>query len=208
MTFADQLADAFVPIDAVYDDPSITRALSFAKSFVEAYCNRIDTGGFDLIEGDVAFVDPALHRTALLPGIPVADVTSVQGLLPGPTGLGWVDLPNVAFVSETGLLYDTTGQPGVPSSIHQASWPWLPGSLKVTYDHGYSTIPGGLIDCACRVAQQYLENPALKLARKVGDLQDTFFGGYSTGANIGSVGVVLNALDRSILDRFTLISVA
>lgn len=208
MSFATQLASEFVAIDAAYDDPSIARALSFAQSFVESYCNRIETGGFDVVSDDIAFLDPGTRRTALLPAIPVTAVTKVEGLLPGPNGLEWIELPNVRFVSETGLLYDTSHQPGVEWSLHKASWPSVPGGLKVTYDHGYQTVPRSLVDCACRVAQQYLENPALKLARKVGDLQDTFFGGYSTGANIGSIGVILSALDRSVLDRFALISVA
>lgn len=209
MAFADQLASAFVPIAAAYDDASRDRALTWAKGFVEAYCNRVETGGFDLVSDDVAYVDPATHHRALVPGLPVLSVTSVEGFMPAPSGgLDWVPLTNYAFVSETGLIYDTTGQPGTSWSISTASWPWLPGSLKITYDHGYSTVPQPLIDTACRLAQQYLENPGLKLARKVGDMQDTFFGGYSTGANIGSVGVVLNALDRAVLDRFTLVSIA
>lgn len=209
MAFADQLSSAFVPIAAAYDDASIGRALTWAKSFVETYCNRVETGGFDLVSGDVAYVDPTPHRRSLIPAIPVVSVTSVEGLLPASSGgLDWVPLTNYAFVSETGLIYDTTGQPGTVWNVNAPSWPWLPASLKITYDHGYVDVPQPLVDCACRLAQQYLENPALKLARKVGDLQDTFFGGYSTGANIGSVGVVLNALDRATLDRFALVSIA
>jgi hypothetical protein len=40
------------------------------------------------------------------------------------------------------------------------SWPWLAASLQVTFSHGFEEIPQGLINVACRFAQQYLENPA------------------------------------------------
>lgn len=196
MSFATQLSAAFVPIAATYDDASLTRALTWAQGFVESYCNRAETGGFDVVTGDIAYVDPATHARALLPNAPVVNVTLVEAF----NGAAWLPLTNYAFVGETGLIY------GIPGGSMR--WPALPGSLRVTYDHGFETVPQPLIDCACRLAQQYLENPALKLARKVGDMQDTFFGGYSTGANIGAVGVVLNALDRAVLDRFTLTSIA
>lgn len=202
MTFASQLSVAFTPIAAVYDDASVTQALSWAQSFVEDYCNRGE-GGFDLVTGETVFIDPKPYSQALLPQIPVANVTQVQGLLPSQTGGGmtWTTLTNFAFVAETGLIYDTTGEPGVSQGFGP-TWPWLPGSLKVTYDHGYSTVPAGLVNAACRFAQQYLENPALKLSRDVGDVHDRFAG------NTGGVGIVINAFDERILDRHTLISIA
>lgn len=206
MTFATQLSAAFVPIQATYDDPSVTRALSWAQSFVESYCiaNEVD-GHFDLVTNDTVYINPERYRTALLPAVPVQNIDSVYAWLPvsnqsNPTGaLQWVQLTNFAFVAETGLLYDTTGQPGTTAPIGYPTWPRLPGSLKVTYDHGYAVIPQPLIDVACRMAQQYLENPTNTLMRKVGDIESRY---------AGSVGVVLNDLDRRILDRYTEIGIA
>ncbi|BCP41434.1 hypothetical protein MINTMi27_15270 [Mycobacterium intracellulare] len=202
MTFATQLATAFTPIGGVYDEPSITQALSWAQTFVEEYCNRGEDG-FDLITGDTAFLDPKPYNTALLPCIPVAEVSSVQGLLPNPdgSGMGWIELTNYAYVADTGLIYDTTGEPGVTRTLG-LTWPYLPGSLQVTYSHGYETVPKSLINAACRFAQQYLENPALLLQRGVGDVNDRFAG------NTGGVGIVIDAFDQRILDRYTLISIA
>lgn len=203
MTFATQLAAAFTPIGGVYDAPSITQALSWAQTFVEEYCNRGENG-FDLVTNETVFVDPRPYRQALLPAIPVANVTAVQGLLPSTTGSGmtWQSLTNFAFVSDTGLIYDTTGEPGVSSSFGP-SWPWLPGSLQVTYDHGFTTVPKGLINAACRFAQQYLENPTLLLQREVGSQFSERYAG-----NSGGVGIVINQFDERILDRYTLVSVA
>lgn len=206
MTFASQLIADFVPIQATYDDTSVTRALSWAQSFVESYClANDDAGTFDLIVSDTVYVTPQRYRSALLPAVPVVNIESVYGLLPRvdssvPTGaMQWVELTNFAFVAETGQLYDTTGQVGSQWNIGQLSWPTLPGSLKVTYDHGYATIPQPLIDVACRFAQQYLENPTMTLMRKVGDIESRY---------AGSAGIVINDLDRRILDRYTEIGIA
>ncbi|RAV17629.1 hypothetical protein DQP57_00350 [Mycobacterium colombiense] len=186
----------------VYDEASISQALSWAQSFIEEYCNRGDNG-FDVVEDDTVFIDPKPYRQALLPEIPVVNVSEVQALLPSQTGGGmvWTTLTNYAYVNDTGLIYDTTGEPGVMQSFGP-TWPWLPGSLKVTYDHGYETVPKSLINAAVRFAQQYLENPTLKLQRSIGDVNDRFAG------NTGGVGIVIDAFDERILDRYTLISIA
>ena len=193
MTFATQLASAFTPIAGVYDDASVSRALTWAQSLVQGYCDQT----FDVVLGDVVTVDPAPYRSAMLPQGPVLNVSQVQGLLPPAagstaTGLVWTTLTNFAWASDTGLIYDTTGQPGV--SWTGPSWPWIKRGLKVTYDHGYSVIPQGLVDVAARFAQQYLENPTLQMHRRVGDVEARFS---------GSAGVVINVLDKAILDRYT-----
>lgn len=195
MTFASQLLTAFTPIAAVYDSASITRALSWAQSFVESYCNKT----FDATSQTV-FLDPQRYRTALLPQVPVSNIESVQALLPSATGgpMTWTTLTNWAYVAETGLIYDTTGQPGTTWELG-TSWPRLPGSLQVTYDYGYSTVPQSLIDASCRFAQQYLENPTLQMQRRTGD---------SEGRFAGSAGIVINQLDKTILDRYTDIGIA
>jgi hypothetical protein len=200
VTFQSQLESTFTPISAVYDSPSVTQALSWAQSFVESYCNRT----FDKVTGDVAFIDPQPYRKALLPNVPVGAVSLVQGLLPSQTsgqGLVWTSLTNYRFVSETGLIYDTTGEPGTSSSFGP-SWPWVPGGLQVTYDHGFDTVPQELVNAACRFAQQYLENPALLLQRDVGAFNERYAG------NTGGVGIVINAFDEKIMDRYVLISIA
>lgn len=202
MTFQSQLSAAFTPINASYDAPSIAQALNWAESFVCLYCNR-DDNGFDLVTSDVAFIDPKPYRQALLPKIPVVNVESVQALLPSPGtgGMVWTTLTNYAWVASTGLLYDTTGEPGVTTALGP-TWPRLPGSLQVTFDHGYATVPGALVSAACRFAQQYLENPALLLQREVGSFNERYAG------NSGGIGIVIDAFDRLILDRYTLISIA
>ena len=115
------------------------------------------------------------------------------------TGLFWQQLFNYAFMPKSGLLYDTTGEPGTYWQSNLLSWPTVKGGLRVTYDYGYQVIPQGLIDVSCRLAQQYLENPALMMQRRIGDSEARFS---------GSGGLVLNQLDERILDRFTDVGLA
>lgn len=164
---------------------------------VESYCNQT----FDLVTNDTVIVDPVRYRQALLPYVPVVSVSLVQGLLPPQTGGGgltWTTLTNYRWVAETGRIYDTTGEPGVTWDLG-SSWPWLPASLQVTYDHGYSVIPQPLIDVACRLAQEYLENPAQLMQRRTGDTESRY---------AGSKGVVFSELDLIILGRYVDIGIA
>jgi hypothetical protein len=196
MTFASQIEAAFVPIASEYGDANTTRALTWAESFVQTYCDQ----QFDLAEDVTVYLDPKPYGQALLPQVPVAEVNSVQGWLPqAGGGMGWTTLTNYKFVAETGLIYNTTGEPGTTWYVTGPSWPWLPGSLQVNYNYGYESVPQPLVDVACRLAQQYLENPTGQLQRRTGDIEDRFG---------GSQGVVVNELDRMILDRYTWVRIA
>lgn len=177
-----------------YDDTAVQNAISWATSLIGAYCNR----NFDLVTGDVVTLTPS-RGTALLPETPVVSVSAVQGYLPDTMGNGmtWVSLTNYQWTN-SGILYDTTGLPGTHWNTGP-SWPWLPGSLRVTYSHGFATIPRDLTNVCVRLSQQYLENPTLMVQRGVGDIHGRFS---------GSAGVVLNALDRAILDRYANLGVS
>lgn len=201
MTFATQLAATFTPIAGVYDTPSVTQALSWAQSFVEDYTNR-GPNGFDLVTGDIVLCDPKPYGRAMLPHVPVVNVSTVEGYLPNTTanGMAWTILTNYSYDADTGRIWNTTGLPGTTLGFGP-TWPWLPQSLRVTYDHGYATVPQDLISCACRFAQQYLENPTLLLQRGVGQINDRFAG------NTGDVGIVINKFDQYIMDRYRFISI-
>jgi hypothetical protein len=178
-----------------YDSDAIDKALSWATSVIEGYCNRT----FGLVTGDVAILNPA-RGSAMLPNYPVVNITSVEGYLPDPNGQGmtWVTLTNYWSVPDTGELYDTTGLPGTTWGMG-ASWPWMRGSLRVTYDHGYDPIPSDLRDVCARLAVQYLENPAKMVERRVGDMEGRFS---------GSAGALFDQFDRAVLDTYSNVGVA
>lgn len=195
MSFSAQIAAAFTPISATYDSASVTRALTWAGNFIEAYCDT----SFDTVTGFVAYIDPKPYRSALLPYVPVIAIGTVEARLPSSSGgYAWTGLTNYAWVADTGLIYDTTGEPGITIPVG-FSWPWVKGGLKVTYDYGYATAPQAVIDVACRLAQQYLENPASVMQRRVGDVEDRF---------TGSKGSVVNQYDAIILDRYLNVGIA
>ena len=189
------LASASDLVSDVYDAAAVDGAISWASSVIAGYCNR----DFDLVTGDIVFIDP-FRGSALLPEFPVVNVSAVSALLPSLTGGGmvWTALTNFAWVAGNGLLYDTTGLPGTTWTTGY-SWPWLPGSLQVTYDHGYAVTPQPLVDVCVRLAQQYLENPAMMVQRRVGDMEARFS---------GSAGPQLSAMDRAVLDRYVNVGVS
>lgn len=196
MSFQAQIQAAFTPIMATYDAASVTRALTWAQSFIEAYCQRT----FDTTTV-TEFVDPDYSRhQAMLTNFPVATVNSILAYLPSQSGgMGWVPITNYQVVNSTGLIYDTSLLPGVVILPSGPTWPWLPASLQVNYTYGYATVPQGLVDVACRLAQQYLENPTLQMQRRVGDTEGRF---------AGHEGVSLSPMDKTILDRYSDVGVA
>lgn len=177
-----------------YDPAAVTGALEWATSFIAGYCDQV----FSLVTGDVVTLNPQ-GGSALLPECPVVQVSLVEGWLPNLSGAGmaWTPLTNYQYTS-AGLIYDTTGLPGVSWGLGP-SWPWLPGSLRVTYDHGYAAIPQPIVSVCARLATQYLENPGQMMQRRVGDEEARFN---------GSAGVSLNAMDRAILDRYVDVGVS
>jgi len=113
--------------------------------------------------------------TGLIPDPPINAVYQVMAWMPLSDldgGMGWTELNNFQW-SEDGLIWDTSGMPGIAQSDAGPlpSWPHTPRSLKVTCDHGYvlpgdsqtgdaPPLPQGLIDTIIKGAAQVLVNPA------------------------------------------------
>lgn len=178
-----------------YTADQIAGALTWATSVISGYCHR----NFDLVTDETVVLTPQ-RKQALLPEYPVINVSAVLGYMPShDTGLmAWVTLTNYFWSPNDGLLYDTTGLPGTVW-MHGHSWPWLPGSLKVTYDHGYATVPQDLKDVCVRLAQQYLSNPDLMIERRVGDMEGRFS---------GSAGATFTDMDKAVLGRYCNVGVS
>lgn len=182
-------------IAANYDSATITAALSWASNAVETYCER----NFEQVLGDTRRLNPQSDGTVLLPDPPVTNVTSVQAWLPADGGMAWVTLTNYDWTPD-GLLWDTTGERGVPRMGF--SWPWTPKSLKVTYDHGYvvsgdgANLPQPIIDAVIKAAAGYLANPYNLVERKAGDVTYRWSDSEKT-----------SLLDDALLGRYRLVSV-
>lgn len=152
-------------IAAAYQDDDLVAALSWASSAVEAYCER----HFTQVVGDVVRINPFSDSTALLPDPPVTNVTLVEGWLAMDGSMTWTTLTNYDFTPD-GRIWDTTRYLGVPWS--GPSWPCLPRSLRVTYDHGFVTTPQPVIDAVIKAAAGYLSNPFNMTEHHVGGVTD------------------------------------
>ncbi len=171
----------------------------YASDVVRGYCNQT----FDFVSNDTVLIDPRPDRTAQLPQGPVTAITSVQANMPGgPTGTwGWQTLtfPGQYGWVERGLMWDATQvrPPITPPAYSEwpwPTWPWLPGSLQVTYSHGFETIPDEIAAVVLRIAAQVASNPTFLQSKKVGE------NAYVFGSFPG--GQTLRDTDKAILDRY------
>jgi len=153
-------------LKGAWPDADVNAALSWASSAVESYCER----DFTYTVNDVVTIDPfPVRRSAQLPNPPVLSVSKVEAYMRDNTGAtSWQELTNYAWTAD-GLLYDTSGLPGVNVAA-VPSWPSLPKGLRVTYTHGFQTLPQPLIDAVIKAAGSYLANPYNMTYRKTGDV--------------------------------------
>lgn len=171
-------------------DADVSAALSWAANAVEAYCER----DFTLRTDDVVLVDP-FWRSAQLPNPPVTAVSLVEAWMRNQSGsLSWQTLTNYRWTAE-GLLYDTTGEPGTDMS-QVPSWPSAPKGLRVTYTHGFATVPQAVIDAVIKAAAGYLGNPLSMSSRKVGDVESSW-----------AVTMMQSPLDENLLAPYRLVAV-
>lgn len=172
-----------------FSTDDVNAALNWATGVIEGYCNRT----LGLVTNDVVRVTP-LKGTGTLPNYPVVQVTLVEGymLTEAGDGFAWVPITNYYADDDLGILYNMAGLTGVVWTGRH-SWPWLPKSLRVTYDHGYDPIPEELTAVCARLARQYLDNPALMIERRVGDMEGRFS---------GSAGAMFSDLDLAALGGY------
>jgi hypothetical protein len=173
----------------------------YASDVVRGYCNR----RFDYVADDTVTIDPRPDGTAQLPEAPVISITSVQAFMPGgATGeWGWqtLEYPGQYGWVERGKIWDASRiNPPIDPATHLTwpwpTWPWLSGSLQVTYTHGFDPIPDEISAIVLRIAAQTASNPLFMQSKKVGE------DGYVFGSFPG--GVTLRDTDKAILDRYVI----
>ncbi|HEY2064472.1 MAG TPA: hypothetical protein VGG84_00825 [Gemmatimonadaceae bacterium] len=148
-----------------YSSDACTSAIAWAQSVVEDYTERV----FGAQTGTVALLDPHPGERSLLDDPPVTNVTKVEGFM-APLGgtMAWQDVTDHALWTERGEVYDATGLPGYPW-LGGPTWPALPQSLRVTYDHGYADIPAAVKAAVVKLAGEYLPNPEAYIEKRIGD---------------------------------------
>ncbi len=179
----DQLA-AYLQQPLAAGDPSATLLLDIASGMVRDELQQ----DLDYVAADVQTLDPINGRVVVLPQMPVAAVSLVEYLDATQTPAVWVTAdPSLYTVSlRTGIV---AAQPytGTP-------WPVDPGSWRVTYDHGFVTIPDGLAGVCLGVAARTYSSPAgVELER---------IGGYQVKYAMQADG--FSPLEKAVLGRYRL----
>ncbi|MBF6060513.1 hypothetical protein IU500_06945 [Nocardia terpenica] len=160
----------------------------YASQLVRGYCGI----AFDYTRDDTKLLDPRGDGTVQLPQTPVLAVSAVAGWMPGPAGRwDWQPITWFRWLPR-GLLYCTARLEVTTLPTWGPVWPWVPGGLRVTYDHGYPTIPDDIQAVVTRLATQISKNPAWVQSRKVGEVATV----YTT------TGITLRDEDKRVLDRY------
>ncbi|MFG2001688.1 hypothetical protein ACGFNU_21310 [Spirillospora sp. NPDC048911] len=171
-------------IDALLDD---------ASALVRAYTGQ----AFSLTE-DEEITLPAISGKITLPQRPVIDITHV-------IAVGGSDaLPDFAVVDWMfdGIETIRVGSGGFVINLPEAWWDdedGYPGTYRVTYSHGYATVPGDVLSVVCGMALRTLTSPTT-----AGGVVSETIGSYSyrLDSASGGLGVVMSAEDRKVLDRY------
>lgn len=79
-------------------------------------------------------------------------------------------------------------------------WPTAVRAVKVTYDHGYDTIPGDVVAVVCQVAGR-----AYGVTPQDSGFADERLGDYSSGVRAAAASGALGLLlpERAVLDRYS-----
>lgn len=176
--------------DTTYTTAALSQALTVASSEIRAYTGQ----QFDATS-DVVVVSPQSGGVVFLPQIPVQSVTQVEIFIPDPvTGIqGWAMVdPSYYRSNSHGTVYLTQWLP---------TWPNGWDTVRVTYSHGYSTIPDELRDLCLSLAARWLDNPYQDSATRAGAVSTDYI-------SRSSKDLTLRDHEKATLSRFTLHEVA
>lgn len=179
-----QLAN-FLQVELASNDPSAQLYLDIASGMVRAYLKQTITQ----VRADVVEVDPINGAYVTLDELPVTDVASVEIL--NADGEWTLADPSTYTVSKRlGII---AGKPGCG-----VFWPPQPASWRVTYTHGYATVPDSLVGVVLGVAGRGYASPVgIELER---------IGGYQVKYAMESAG--FSALEKIALDSYKVATIA
>ena len=151
-----QLA-AFMQQPLSNTDATALLMLDIASGMVRDYLQLI----LDFVAGDVALIDPLSGMYALLPETPVLSVS----LLETYDGTVWttVSPANYTVSKRLGMIA------AVPNTGVQ--WPFAPETWRVTYTHGFATIPISIVGAVLGAAARAYASPAGVDSERIGGYQ-------------------------------------
>lgn len=165
--------------------------LDDASAAVRGYTGQ----SFELVTGDDVVLR-AVGGRVTLPGRPVQEVTQVEVIGGSPA------LPD--FVTGDWLFdgIDTVriGDGAAIVNLPEAWWDddGYPGTYRVTYSHGYATVPPDVVAVVCGMVLRALANPSGYRSETVGSYSVT----YAVPATGEQLGVNLTRYEAKALDRY------
>lgn len=175
---------AFMQETIAANDASALLYLSIASGMVRDSLQQQITA----TTGEVILADPIDGSYVLLPELPISDVSLVETF----DGTVWTTAdPSTYTVSKRlGMI---AGKPG-----YGVAWPSDPETWRVTYSHGFATVPDSLVGVVCGVAARAYASPvAVDLER---------LGGYQVKYAVESAG--FSPLELIALSRYRVARVA
>jgi hypothetical protein len=165
-----------------FSGPQLTRAtalLADASAAVRNYTRQDFT-----VATDTAYLEPTYEQWLFLPQRPVTAVSAV--VIGGATlAASWWTLQSDALFRSDGWAGYFPGQ----------STPWRqPGTIAVTYTHGYATIPDDIVSIVCKLAQAKWSNPQGFKTAAAGAVSISLDGSATAGS--------FDDGDRAILDVY------
>lgn len=182
----------------ITDPTELAQANAFladASALISAYTRQT----FTLVEDDQVLLRP-VGTFLRLPQRPVRAVTAVVAV--GCDGLA--DTPLAGWCWDGADLVDTTG---IDSNVFVSLPAWWddwdgPDSYRVTYDHGYDTVPPAVVAVACALVLRVLTSPSpvegLSYER-IGQYGYGFAAAGGGGAGSAGLAVRLTDADREAL---------
>lgn len=130
------------------DDPTALLMLRLASGKVRDHCRQV----LSYVADDQVYLTPSEKRVAFLPELPIVGRPTAVEVL-DKDGVTWVAMTSWTLDLDTGELADTSGH-----------WPYCaplgPSSWRVTYSHGYQSIPDGIQGVVLDVAARSINTPA------------------------------------------------
>lgn len=175
----------FAAMQGVSDDPTNAEwllILEGATAMIQSYTGQ----HLERVASDTVTLDGTGTRLLVLPELPVNAVAAVV-IITGDVETTLDD--STYYVGAGGILYRRDGV-----------WPCLPGTVRVTYDHGYAAIPADLVSMAIRTAAELRTTAPVS----AGAVTSESIGNYSIGyaSSSGTQNLRLSDDDRRLLDPY------
>jgi hypothetical protein len=165
--------------------------LDDASAAVRGYTGQT----FELVEDD-EIVLRAVGGRITLPGRPVQEVARVEVIggseaLPDFTTADWLF---------DGIDTIRVGEGVCIINLPEAWWDedGYPGTYRVTYSHGYATVPADVLGVVCGMVLRVMANPSGYRSETVGSYSVT----YAVPATGEQLGVNLTRYEAKALDRY------